>query len=393
MNVDGHGALSAPSTPSASSAQTGHPSHPILESLCRALSWVDVVDIRALNPKCNPTKAVVTRAAEHPDSTFGREIESCMGKTVVGEPTRTAEQAIALRRLAVQEDHEVTLDALRDTGLPTDIAVDLLRRLLPRPTGWTIFERIAATPNLETWAQSVFARDPGTHVADDILTLRILQAFGHDIAVPWSFDTTNKWVYFYSADADSTSALSRIINIATLDRPSCYAARDACRKAYQAIAYCHHGAGGQIWPHWEATHDVWQIHPDPREFGIVDDIVSHNAITCDTERWLRDVTVVGVLDVRGHSPRTGPDYESDLSDPENVTCDPRRNRIAPGDLRERRAVVMAFATQRRAAQRAALPPSPEPPSPALQPPGERPRSAPPSTSRAGGDDSRDGNVG
>ncbi len=390
MNVDGHRTPSAPPTPSTSSAQVGHPSTPVLEPLYRSLSWTDVVNIRALNPKCNPTKAAVMRAAEHPDSTFGREIEACIGKTVVGEPARTAEQVIALRRLAVLEDHEVTLDALRDTGLPTDLAVDLLRRLLPRPTGWTLYERIAGTPNLETWAQSVFARDPETHVADDILTLRILQAFGHDIAVPWSFDTTNKWVYFYSAGADPTSVLSRMIDIATLDRPGCYATRDVCRKAYQAIAYCHYGAGGQIWPHWEATHDVWQIHPDPRELGIVDDILSHNAVTCDTERWLRDVTVVGVLDVRDYSPRTGPDYESDLSDPENVTCDPRRSRIAPSDLRERRAVLTAVAAQRRAAQRAALPPPPEPP---LQPPSERPRSAPPATYLAEADDSRDGNAG
>lgn len=390
MNVDGHRAPSAPPTPSTSSAQTGHPSPPVLEPLYRALSWTDVVSIRARNPKCNLTKAAVMRAAEHPDSTFGREIEACIGKTVVGEPARTAQQAIALRRLAVLEDHEVTLDALRDTGLPTDLAVDLLRRLLPRPTGWTLYERIASTPNLETWAQSVLAREPPTHVADDILTLRILQAFGHDIAVPWSFDTTNKWVYFYSAGADPTSVLSRMIDIATLDRPGCYTTRDACRKAYQAIAYCHYGAGGQIWPHWEATHDVWQIHPDPREHGIVDDILSHNAVTCDTERWLRDVTVVGVLDVPDYSPRTGPDYESDLSDPENVTCDPRRPRIAPSDLRDRRAVLSAVAARRRAAQRAALPPPPEPP---LQRPGERPRSAPPSTSHAAGDDSGDGNPG
>lgn len=385
MNVDGH---RAPATPSASSTQAEHPSPSVLEALYRALSWADVVNTRSLNPKCNPTKAAVMRAAEHPDSTFGREIEACIGKTVVGEPARTAEQVIALRRLAVLEDHEVTLDALRDTGLPTDIAIDLLRRLLVRPTGWTLFERIAHTPTLETWAQSVISRAPGTHVADDILTLRILQTFGHDIAVPWSFDTTNKWVYFYSAGADPTSALSRMIDIATLDRPPCYATRDVCRKAYQAIAYCHYGAGGQIWPHWEATHDIWQIHPDPRELGIVDDILSHNAITCDTERWLRDVTVVGVLDVRDYSPRTGPDYESDLSDPENVACDPRRQRIAPSDLRERRAMLTTVAAQRRAAQRAALPPPPAPP---LQPSGERPRSAPPPARRAEADDGRNGN--
>ncbi|AJP56477.1 hypothetical protein UC34_04600 [Pandoraea vervacti] len=385
-------------------ASAGRSSASVLEPVYRALGWMDVVNIRALNPKCNPTKAAMAAAAVHPDSTFGREIETYIGKTTAGGPARTAEQAIAIRRLAILEDHEVTIDALRDTGLPTDIAVDLLRRLIPRPTGWTLFERIASTPTLTLWAQSVLARQEAraemaeragstgitgtigatetteTHVADDILTLRILQAFGHDIAVPWSFDTTNKRVYFFSAGADASGSLGRLLDIATLDRPWCHATREACRKAYQALAYCHYGAGRQIWPHWEATHDIWQIHPDPRDATVVDDIVSHNAITCDTERWLRNVTLLGALDVTGHSPLTGADDESDLSDPENVTCDPRRPRIAPGDLRERLATTAAH---RRAAQRAALPPPPEPPltqarSAASAP---RPSSAPPATNR------------
>ncbi|MCI3204184.1 MULTISPECIES: hypothetical protein [Pandoraea] len=343
---------------SAAAAQQPHPSTPVLEPIYRSLSWADVVNIRALNPKCNPTKAAMRDAAVHPDSVFGREVERYIGKTTHGQPARNAEQAAALRRLATLEDHEVTLDALRDTGLPGDLAADLLRRLIPRPTGWTIFERLAGTPTLDMWAQSVLTRDEDAHVADDILTLRILQTFGHDIAVPWSLDTANRWVYFYSATADANGSLARVLDIATLDRPHCYAMRDTCRKAYQALAYCHYGAGGQIWPHWEATRDIWQIRPDPREGLLIDDIVSHQAITCDTERWLRDVTTLGFLDVAGYSPRTSADYESDLSDPENVACDPRRARIAPSDLRERLAVT---ARHRRAAQRAALPPPPPPP--------------------------------
>ncbi|VVE29527.1 hypothetical protein [Pandoraea anhela] len=355
----------------AAGAQPLNLSTPVLEPIYRSLCWVDVVNIRALNPKCNPTKAAMAAAAVHPDSVFGREVERYIGKTTVGQPARNAEQATALRRLSVLEDHEITLDALRDTGLPTDLAVDLLRRLIPRPTGWTIFERLAGTPTLDTWAHSVLTRDENVHVADDIVTLRILQTFGHDIAVPWSLDTTNKWVYFYSAAGDANSHLARVLDIATLDRPNCYAMRDACRKAYQALAYCHYGAGGQIWPHWEATRDIWQIHPDQREGIVIDDIVSHNAITCDTERWLRNVTTVGCLDVSGYSPRTGADYESDLSDPENVACDARRARIAPSDLRERLAVTPAH---RRAAQRAALPPPPPPPA-------HRSHSAPAATDR------------
>ncbi|AKM31245.1 hypothetical protein AB870_15600 [Pandoraea faecigallinarum] len=369
MNVDQQAA-------SASTSPPQHPSTPVLEPVYRSLCWVDVVNIRALNPKCNPTKEAMARAALHPDSVFGREVETYIGRTTTGEPARNAQQAAALRRLSTLEDHEVTIDALRDTGLPEALAVDVVRRLLPRATGWTIFERIAGTPTLDIWAQSVLTREGEAHVADDILTLRILQTFGHGIAVPWSFDTVNKRVSFYSAVADRNGSLGRMLDIATLDRPACYAMRDACRKAYQALAYCHYGAGGQIWPHWEATRDIWQIHPDPREGAVIDDIVSHCAVTCDTERWLRDVTTVGALNVTGCSPRTGPDYESDLSDPENVTCDPRRARVAPGELRERLAVTAAH---RRAAQRAALPPPPPPPPPPVAPSATRAPGAGPSS--------------
>lgn len=353
-----------------------NPHVPRLEPIYRALSWSDVVGIRALNPKCNPTKATMTAAAVHPDSVFGREIETRIGKTVTGEPTRNAEQATALRRLAVLEDHEVTLDLMRDTGLPTELAVDLLRRLLSRPTGWTLFERLSLMPNLHYWAQAVLTREEETHVADDILTLRILQLYGHDVAVPWSFDMTNKWVFFYSAAREANDSLGRLIDFATLDRPNCYAMRDTCRKAYQALAYCHHGEGGQIWPHWEVGRGMWEIHPDPREGTFIDDIVSSHAVTCDTERWLRDVTLVGALDVYGYSPRVGPDYQSDLSDPENVACDPRRPRIAPGDLRERLAVIAAHrrptrqvapssssSSSSRSSPSLANPPSPPPGSP------------------------------
>lgn len=337
----------------------GHLRMPAPDSLYRSLAWGDIVRLRAIHPKCNPTKAATARAAEHPESVFGAEIETFIGKTVIGAPTRSAHQAMALRRLAVLEDHEVTIDALRDTGLPLDLAIDLVHRLIARPTGWTLFERITHTPNLDAWARSVVLREPEIHVADDVLTLRILQTFGHDVSVPWSFDTTNKWVCFYSGNHEGDdSGLARLLDIATLDRPSCYAMRDACRKAYQALAHAHYGAGGQVWPHWEVRGDVWEIYPDPRGEVTVDDIVFTSGVTCDTERWLRDVTPVGCLDINGFSSRTGIDFESDLSDPDNVTCDPARERIAPGELRERLA---ALHRHRRAAQRAALPRSLLPP--------------------------------
>lgn len=327
---------------------------PIREPIYRSMSWGDMVHLRSLNPKCNPTKAAFTLAAAHPDSVFGQEVESRIGKTTTGEPTRNADQAIALRRLAVLEDHEVTIDALRDTGLPEDLAIDLVRRLLPRPTGWSIFERMSATPNLNAWARSVMTREAEVHVADDILTLRILQTFGHDVTVPWALDTTNRWLFFYSTTAYEPESLGQLLDIATLDRPNCYAMRNACRKGYQALAYCHYGAGGQIWPHWEVYGGRWQVHPDPRTGLNTGDIVSTNGITCDTERWLRDVTMVGGLDATGYSPRVGVDYESDLSDPENVACDPQRAPIAPSDLHERLETMTAL---RREARRAGLPPA------------------------------------
>lgn len=355
---------------------TGHAPTPASDAIYRPLRWSDVVHVRSIDPKCNLKKAALTLAAMHPNSLFGHEVETYIGKTTAGAPARSAAQAIALRRLAVLEDHEVSIDALRDTGLPEELAVDIVRRLLPRPTGWTIFERISSTPNLDAWARSVITREQDVHVAEDVLTLRILQAFGHDVAVPWSFDTTNKWVFFHSVASPNPEGLTKLLDIATLDRPPCYAMREACRKGYQALAYCHYGERGRIWPHWEVHEGSWAIHPDPRNVLLGDNVVSNNGVTCDTERWLRDVTMVGSLEVRGCSPRTGADYESDLSDPENVTCDPRRSRVAPGDLRERLEIVAAQRrAARRAAQRAGLPPPPPPPLqplPSLQPSGPQP---------------------
>lgn len=323
-----------------------------LEPIYRSLSWSDVVQIRALNPKCNPTKEAVALAAEHPDSVFGREIEPYIGKTPIGEFARDAQQRLALRRLAVLENHEVTVDLLRDAGLPEAIAVDLLQRLLARPTQWTIFERLVLTPNLNAWARSVLERDETVHVADDVLTLRILQAFGHDVAVPWSFDVTNKWVYFYSASTSETGSLRELLEMATVDRTDDDCVRDACRRAYQALAHTHHGTTGQVWPHWEVRNGLWEISPDPRGATFRDDIVSHHPVTCETERWLRNVTLIGYLDLAGHPARTGPDYDSDLSDPDNLTFDPAQAPIQPSELRDRRKA----SPSRRRAVRVAPPP-------------------------------------
>lgn len=342
-----------------------------LEPIYRSLSWSDVVQIRALHPKCNPTKEAVALAATHPESVFGREIEPYIGKTPIGAPARDAQQRLALRRLAVLEDHEVTVDLLRDVGLPDALAVDLLQRLLARPTGWTIFERLVLTPNLNAWARAVLERDESVHVADDVLTLRILQAFGHDVAVPWSFDVTNKWVYFYSAGTSDTASLRELLDIATMERPDDDCMHDACRRAYQALAHAHHGTTGQVWPHWEVRNGLWEISPDPRGATFHDDIVSHHAVTCETERWLRNVTLVGCLDLPGHPARRGPDYDSDLSDPDNLTCDPALAPIRPSELRDRRE---ASTSRRRAVRVAPTPPTLSPVmSPAPSPsPGYRP---------------------
>ncbi|QBC30713.1 hypothetical protein [Pandoraea sp. XY-2] len=348
MNVENH---------HAGTVATAHLSTPALAPIYRTLCWSDVIQIRALNPKCNPTKEAITVAAEHPDCVFGREVAPYVGKTAIGEPARNAQQQMALRRLAVLEDHEVTIDLLRDTGLPSAIASDLVQRLCARPMGWSLFERLVITPTLNDWARSVLERHEPVHVADDVLTLRILQAFGHDVAVPWTFDVTNKWVYFYSVSPGDTGCLTRLLNTATRDRPDDSVRREACRKAYQALAYTHYGADGQLWPHWEVRGDIWEIYPDPRSETFHDDIVSDNAVTCETERWLRNVTPVGFMNVSGHSPRTGLDYESDLSDPDNVTCDPERARVTPSELRIRLATLAA---QRRGATSAALPAPPAP---------------------------------
>ncbi|WP_353193232.1 hypothetical protein [Pandoraea pnomenusa] len=334
------------------------PGLPGIDPVYRAMSWRDLIRIRTLSPKCNVTKAVITRAAEHPESALAQELAPYIGKTLTGAPSRTPQQIMALQRVAVLENHEVTIDALRDTGLPLEIAVDLMCRLLAHPSAWSIADRLMATPTLDKWAHTVMHRssDAGeTHVADDILTLRVLQAFGHDVATPWSFDLTNKWVYFYNATPGDTHNLTRLLDIATIDRTDDLRLRHVCRKAYQAIAHTHLGVGDSLWPHWARNGNLWEIQPTSHGGTRHGFIVAHHGVTCETERWLRSVTPTGCLLVSGCAPRLGPGHESDLSDPENFVGAPARPRIAPDVLRRRRDAVAAH---RRATARARLPPLP-----------------------------------
>jgi hypothetical protein len=339
--------------------RAAHSHTPETATAYRRLCWGHVIDLRRSRPACAQTRFAVMLAAVHPASVFGHEIEHAIGRTVTGQLARDPRQIAALRRLAVIANHEVTVDALRDTGLPSEIAIDLVRRLAARPPGWDVFERITSLPVLDLWAASVLERSEAPHVADDVLTLRVLQAFGHDVAVPWSFDVTNKWVRFYSAGPDEGRYLAHLLDIAMQERPNCPALRDICRAAYQAIARTHHGAEGQVWPHWEVRGDRWEIYPDPRNGVLSHDIVAHQAVTCETERWLRSVTPVGALEVSGCSPRIGERYESDISDTENVTFDPYRPRIAPRLLRERFAARAARAARQHTAATAAPSPTVE----------------------------------
>lgn len=334
------------------------PGLPGVDPVYRAMSWRDLIRIRTLNPKCNVTKAVITRAAEHPDSALAQELAPYIGTTFTGAPSRTLQQIKALQRVAVLENHEVTIDALRDTGLPLEIAVDLMCRLLAHPSAWSIADRLMATPTLDKWAHTVMHRSSEageTHVADDILTLRVLQTFGHDVATPWSFDLANKWVYFYNATPGDTHNLTRLLDIATIDRTDNIRLRHVCRKAYQAIAHTHFGVDGLLWPHWATNGNLWEIQPSSHDGVRHGFIVSHHGVTCETERWLRSVTPTGCLFVSGCAPRLGVEHESDLSDPENFVGAPAHPRIAPDVLRTRLAAVAAH---RRATARARLAPLP-----------------------------------
>ncbi|VVD71818.1 hypothetical protein PIN31009_00652 [Pandoraea iniqua] len=97
----------------------------------------------------------------------------------------------------------LTLNALLDTGMLAEGAADLHTRLSTCRDG-EILRRIMATPTLRDWASDATWQLPSeSHNRSLMLSLRVLQLFGHTTSVPVVFDPENRRVAFHYVACDA----------------------------------------------------------------------------------------------------------------------------------------------------------------------------------------------
>jgi hypothetical protein len=263
----------------------------------RALHWRDVITLRQLPAEMADLKLGALQAAADPTSQCARQIHACVGQYPEIFPTRDDRQLAALRTLAICTNPEVTLDLLRDTGLPAIIATDLIARLATRASDFTIFERLAQAPDLDRWAKTVLDRNQAHDIEDDVLTLRILQTFAHDVAVPFTQDVDDGQVHFHASGPNEMPNLAKMLEIAIDSDYQGEPSRPICRNAYEAIVRAHVDLGNdRLWPHWHGAGDMWKPHPNPNATFFALNIAAECYVDYETESWLKDITPAGRLE-------------------------------------------------------------------------------------------------
>ncbi|VVE11242.1 hypothetical protein PPN31114_02654 [Pandoraea pneumonica] len=100
----------------------------------------------------------------------------------------------------------LTLNAILDTGMHAEGAVDLRERLASCRDG-EIERRIKAVPTLQHWASDATWQLPSeSHNRSLMLSLRVLQLFGHSTSVPVVFDPENRRVVFHYVGGNAPDA-------------------------------------------------------------------------------------------------------------------------------------------------------------------------------------------
>lgn len=158
------------------------------------------------------------RQFSHPHSTF--DVLRYVARRANGAPVecRNSGELNHLLEVVGTPHTALSLNAILDTGMLAEGAADLHTRLGACRDG-EILRRIMATPTLRHWANDATWQLPSdSHNQSLMLSLRVLQLFGHTTSVPVVFDPeTRRVVFHYVAgclpDAD---AQGRAVQGATL---------------------------------------------------------------------------------------------------------------------------------------------------------------------------------
>ncbi|MGC7404539.1 hypothetical protein ACPWR0_10080 [Pandoraea pneumonica] len=184
---------------------------------------------------------------------------------------RTDDQLKCLKAVLATPHNALSVAMLIDTGLPQDVADDLLARLRETPDG-ELQRRIQATPTLRDWFD-LTALPPPDGVNDDalILSLRVLQCFAHTTSVPIVFDPIRRTVVFSYAPGrapheDATPAdgvIPHMLREAAAPGAANSAAGQTALHALDLLVRTNDIDGRrQRSPFWQCDSDAWWRYDD-----------------------------------------------------------------------------------------------------------------------------------
>jgi hypothetical protein len=253
----------------------------------------DVVSARMSAPHCMQLRDLAIQSALNPEGALYREISGIVQHAPDMSNAPTASQLAAQCKLAVSSNNEVTLDLLRDTGLPLAIAEDLIRRLAAEGPGFDIGTVMQDTPTLDRWALSVLDRTQPATVTSDVLTLRILQAFAQDVAIPCVFVEGSQQVRF-SLCSEGDQPVRSLIDLAVAIETTGHQQREVCRNAYEAMCVTHHCTGeDQLWPQWKRCTGFCWTNGLANANGPRNDFYLDANIDSETALWIRRIDPIG----------------------------------------------------------------------------------------------------
>ncbi|MGC7404540.1 hypothetical protein ACPWR0_10075 [Pandoraea pneumonica] len=190
----------------------------------------------------------------------------------------------------------LTLNAILDTGMQAEGAADLHTRLRGCRDS-EIFRRIMATPTLHDWAFDATWQIPSeSHNQSLMLSLRVLQLFGHTTSVPVIFDPEHRRVVFHYVPGNTPAAptegdergaalrpdhrLRMLLNDAADGRNPGDALHRASRNALMLLTSANDIDGcRQRWPRWQRRWDQWR-------HGNDDVRTLSTRLTPEFESWL-----------------------------------------------------------------------------------------------------------
>ncbi|MGC7406743.1 hypothetical protein ACPWR0_22175 [Pandoraea pneumonica] len=263
----------------------------------QCLPLKDLISARAAQFNCAQTRDAIKATVLDPNSVAGKEIRAYVERHPgASELTRNASQLRAICELVVSRNDEITVDLLRDTGLPEALASDLNRRLQICGPEWTIANRLAAYPSMEAWIKTALERETPAAANEDLLTLRILQTFGYNVALPWQYDLGTRHVLLCADIYSRNYHINDLIHLAIHRDEESNPRRLIARNVCEAIISAQHKENGELWPNWVKVEDEWQVREDPSSNAIRTPHAGWSVgATPDTMRWLLNMDMAGAI--------------------------------------------------------------------------------------------------